>query len=474
MLRLLCLVLSLTLTSFVWADSPRYLNLGLAKAKEDSLDWTAARHLKEMQKYGLTTRATVYMNINGPYDWVYDNYVKPGIVTTLVLIIRDKNEGVNDGVYDQKLINLARRIAADDVPIILRPMHELDASWHIYGMYYPGNTVDSAVMAFKRIVKIFRAANAPVSIDLNLNRKDGRQKVLGDLEYYLPKLTDWIDTVSFSTYNRCGLEADRTTNYSFADEFRPVYERWISQTDIPISIAEVSTSGLCGGRIEWFREMFDSLTTEFTRVEGVTFYFGKLKIGEATNDVPVNWGFDTDKEVNEFRDLVRLYATEPSGSEAEPLGSELIQTVRWSDRALTAPWSIYALYSHSLDETGNPAINPVTGEPFGKTGPVLRAKFSQRFLWETDGGKKFGPGFYLGVVDSPNENQWWNNHTSLGLSVGWYMSQPKGLADWGGYSVELVAERRNYTVDTPARFDGGREDRVELRFGVNLGGDWAR
>jgi len=134
------------------------------------------------------------------------------------------------------------------------------------------------------------------------------------------------------------------------------------------------------------------------------------------------------------------------------------------------PWSVWGRLSFPLYEEGNPALNTVTGNPFGETGPVLRFTLQQRFLWD-EGDFEHGPGLVASGAFSNNDNQWWNNQVTAGVTYGLYGDFPRNSLNWGGWSAEFFAGHREYFAPTPDRLGGG-EGIVELRFGVNFGGDW--
>jgi hypothetical protein len=516
-------------------------DVSLGLAKDDA--WNSGDHIARMESHGLTDHAVVYYaltsdaNLANPYDWVRDNYVNAGIQTIMTLIIDDRSvpgtttvgtsEGTDvsagvpgllqrviDGEFDDALQALAVRIRDNGRPLTIRPFHELDGSWYQWGIYADGNSRGLAIAAVAHLVRLFDRVGAEnVRWEINFNRRDGQTpgQVLGEAEYLLPRLNELVDQYSVSTYNRCGTAPWYGEERSFADDFRPIYERIAALSELPINVAEVSTSGLCGPRVPWFEQMLDELD-QFPQLEMVTFFFGTVPVGRASNDVPIYWGFDEEPEfLPEFRSLIeaaraawqqdaraaperapaplptprvapartqivledpeplRFPADSSVGEPVTVLGSACQTALCFQ----STPWSAWGVFTYPLHEEGNPALNPVTGNEFGETGPLFRWTLTQRGLWD-EGDFEHGPGLRIGGVHSTNRDQWWNNNLDLGLTYGLYFDAPRGeVIDWGGWRLELFGGRRQYLAPVPDRFDGDGEWRLELNLGYSIGGDWA-
>ncbi|MCA9362289.1 hypothetical protein KC906_02850, partial [Candidatus Kaiserbacteria bacterium] len=323
-------------------------------------EWDAAMHTARMRELGITC-ATVYYSLMSkdnrkhPYEWVRKHYLDAGYRVVLVLKLDAGNsttesrsvgnlQAVVGGYYDTALDELIARIKRDGRPIVVRPFHEIDGDWHPWGMYTSGNSPQLAVAAVEHIAARFRDANAPVMIEINFNRRDGKGKVLGDAEYYIPRFNEFVDAYSISTYNRCGTAKRYTTEQSFATEFKPAYDRLLGLTTKPINVAETSTSGLCGARLPWFRELFRTIDSSFTQVESVTFVFGTVPVGAVSNDRPIQWGFSSTAERAQFKAFLQqswpqLPLVPSKGRETRP------------SLDFRAPWSAFAQLTYPFEET---------------------------------------------------------------------------------------------------------------------------
>jgi len=464
-----CLVIY---SSGIWAAESPQLQVCLAKDKT----WSASTHIAKMKSLGIKC-GTVYYNLMStdnrarPLGWVKDKYLDKNLDVVLVLKFEDKItktgnvlQMIQEGYFDSELQKLTAEIKTVGKPIVVRPLHEIDGNWHPWGMYTKGNSPELAVGAILHIAKQFASVKDLVKIDINFNRLDGKKRVLGEADFYLPRLDVVVDSYSISTYNRCRTSKNYLVERSFADDFHPVYRRLQEFTDKPVYIAETSTSGLCGERLSWFEAMFNSLKIEFPKVKGVTFFFGDVATGEASNDVPIHWGLDNEEQEQQFKNLLQKNG----------LINEVWLEDDLSNFSFRAPWSITTRLTNQFFEIPNSVLNPVTGDEFGREGLLFTSMFTQRLLFPLTEHVEFGPVLRLVVVESPNENMWWNNRLSAGVGFGLYGEVKYGAVKWGNWFIEPYAEYRQYTVDTPERYDGDTESRFGIGAGFNLGGDWTK
>lgn len=303
----------------------REISFGLAK----DAAWPGDVHRALAREYGLTDHATVYYNLMSPenvahpFAWVREGYLKKGYgkpnQLVLVLMLKESSQDtvyrsesharkdpgnlsqILGGYYDEQLRILAREIRKTGVPIIIRLMHEADGDWNPWGMYVAGNSPELFKDAWIHVVDIIRAEHAPAIFELNLNRRDANQNVLGDFNRYYPG-PEYVALLSGSSYCRAGTAKGMYQDpRSFGLEFRPFYEQLAALTDLPINIAETGTSVFCGPQLPWYREQLDDIRNFFPRVEMVTYFLGEVPPGAASNDRRINWGFKIAEERTAFR-----------------------------------------------------------------------------------------------------------------------------------------------------------------------------
>ncbi len=471
----------------VLAEEENPVQFCLAKDSE----WSTLKHLSLMKDYGVNC-ATLYVNITSKYNRSYpfgliEPYIRRGydVVVTLIfgkLSHTSTSQAVLDqivrGYYDNDLnifINALKKSVAKNKTsskIVIRPLHELDGNWLPWGMYTKGNSVGQAISAVEHVSKIIRAKNTLVKIEINLNRRDGRNKVLGEAEKYIPRLEPLVDMFAISTYNRCGTAVRYKYERSFSYDFRPAYKRLKTFTDKPINVAEVSTSGLCSGnkKLPWFRRMLEDIKNEFPQTKMVTLFFGKKTAGDASNDVDVDWGISSKEQIG-FR---RLLTNDILKKYQEP-GIYKSSFDEIFDVRIRLPWSLNTKLSYPLSEVSNSARNSVTGNEFGRESLLFIIQFKQRLLFPIADSVEFGPVIRLDLVKSVNENMWWNNRFAASLGLGVYGDLPRGVIKWGQWYTELYVEGREYLAPTPRdRYEGGREIRVMGNIGINFGGDWSQ
>jgi hypothetical protein len=457
-------------------------NVQFCLAKDNA--WSADEHIDRMKVLGITC-ATVYYKLNAednlkhPFDWIRDKYVRNDYDVVMVLMIDEGNvsyvgssegtdvsaggppgrlERIIRGDYDPQLTVLAERITKVGKRITVRPLHEIDGGWYPWGMYAEGNTPELAADAFVHIANVFSRVGAPTSFDTNINRRDGKQLVLGDAERYMPKIMKVSESRSVSSYNRCLSNPIKyPKSRTFAEEFRPVYQRLLKFGDQPINVAEVSTTNFlgCQDKLEWFEEMLESIDTEFTKVEQITFMFGDVPVGAASNLLPIQWGFSTDAERLKFRAVLDKYRK------------------KWKAPAKSSvsyPWSFRLSVVDEFDGPFNDSINSLTGKPFGEVGTVLRTRYKSAAHFEAGEDESHGPYVTLSSVISDNENQWWNNHADIGVGYE-YCWKMRSIGDWGSLCGYVQGQKSEYFDEHPEDL----EDTV-YRGGINfiVGGDYAK
>jgi hypothetical protein len=309
----------------------------------------------------------------------------------------------------------------------------------------------------------------------------------------MPQIDAVVTAHSASTYNRCGsrdkyrppevgpgVQSPKLLEFefSFAKEFDPFYQRAILFTDKPINIAEVSTSGLCtdGEKLLWFRKMLQAIDQKYERVETITFTFGTVAIGEASNDVEIPWGLNSKEQHVEFASLLNEYRRLWAMEEITPLTrSEQEGGLDLSFGADETPWGAWAKVTNPFIEVENDSLNSVSDESFGKVGLVFQGGLKQRWLKRTVMGLKIGPGINFATAQSGNSNQWWFNYVQFGGTIGLYKSVPRlKNIRWGAFSAELYGNFRNYTTDDVPRRLKGWVPAVGIQFQMNAGGDWSR
>jgi hypothetical protein len=282
----------------------REIQIGVAA--ENSAQFNSHNEAYHFDYAAIFYNLTSDVNTKDPYAWVQENYLDKGVEVNMALILRegDSQAGnladILDGRFDEHLHRLADEVEADGRPITLRPLYEGNGDWFPWGAYTEPNDPGDYILAWQHIAEIF--ADAPVSLDWNMNRRSAGDEKTDDFRDFYPG-DDIVDVASISSYNRCGSNSSYTEWRAFSDDFGPAYREIASfvPADTLIAVAETSTTSLCDGdKAIWFSELFDNLILDYPRVSRVTFFFETVQPGEASNDVMINWAPETERQDDAF------------------------------------------------------------------------------------------------------------------------------------------------------------------------------
>jgi hypothetical protein len=306
----------------------REIQIGVAA--ENSAQFNAHNDAYNFDYAAIFYNLTSDVNTKDPYAWVQENYLDKGVEVNMALILRegDSQAGnladILDGRFDEHLHRLADEVEADGRPITLRPLYEGNGDWFPWGAYTEPNDPGDYILAWQHIAEIF--ADAPVSLDWNMNRRSAGDEKTDDFRDFYPG-DDIVDVASISSYNRCGSNSSYTEWRAFSDDFGPAYREITSfvPADTLIAVAETSTTSLCDGdKAIWFSELFDNLILDYPRVSRVTFFFETVQPGEASNDVMINWAPETERQddafiagMNRVRFLFSSYDITPEDESAQ-------------------------------------------------------------------------------------------------------------------------------------------------------------
>lgn len=465
--------------------------------------WRAVEHLALAEEYGLDDCSTIFwhvhhpQNIRDPLGWVIVEYFNKGhnqIIMPMILngghlstvgksevsesgttSTAGNLEMIISGYYDQALIDLAAKTRRVGKPILLVPMYEGDGNWFPWAMFTDGNSPELFVKAYIHVVEIFRQHEAPVTFGLSLNRRDAKGQPVGTIDMWFDELIPYIDEFFLSSYCRSGTNPSSYQEpRSFAEEFGPAYDILAARTDKPINVGETATTEKCGNRFEWYEQMLVSLETRFPQVKRVTFFFGTVPIGAASNpDEPIVWGFQTPEERQVFRHMLndfRARLDESDRTEAAPAenGQPSLKHLRWR-----AEGSLFADLSQTFVGVENEARNPVTGNEFGRVGTFFTSRLTQTFRAEVADGVEIGPRFFTGLDFSDEPNMWWTHRFQNGVALDACFDAAFAL--WGDMCAFVEGRHILYLADAPDRFSqgfGGREGEVQARAGIRVNFGW--
>ena len=458
------------------------LSIGLNKGASFSDDsekkvsnWSSIYHKRYMDELGIKNAALHY-NINlqssrkDPLNWIYTNYINKGIDTTVTLLLKinkddpdyikkkAKEEGFHsvilDGYYDKQLIKIGNKIRNNKRMIRLSLLHEGNGGWYEWGMCAKGNTQNSLIKSLRHTINQIDSTGASkyIKYDFNLNRTgcDGPMK---NANQYLPQITEIVDRISVSTYNRCGTASRYKEEKQFASEFLPPYLTIAKYTKKPIYIAETATSGLCGDRLQWYKSLFKSLH-KFPQLTGINFFFGDVPVGVASNDVPIRWGLNNEREKKGFKAIISKYTIDKKDR------NNLMKNNNTFLDFKSMPWSVWM-------EVANEFSGPKTS--MGKKDFTILTNASQRFYWGDEGSFQHGPGIGIVGAFSSNKKRWWSHQIFPQLTYNMVLGGvTRYLGQWDASRLELYVGYRQYYEHTPKASQGIESG---VRFLFIFGGD---
>ncbi len=204
---------------------------------------------------------------------------------------------IAQGKYDSYLLDLCSKIKADGRTIWIRTLHEFNGDWYNWGVLYPGNSKADFVPAWRHVEQVFHDQNAPVKLQLNYNRVNGKDDPM-------PFSTLWpgdeyVDMVVITCYNRAGTDQWHPDNSwkEFKDLFAAPYNQVSALTAKPIGVAETSSTSHGGDKPQWIINMFNSLARDYPRVSQVTWFLNNKTV----NGLLWDWDLNSAEEKDSFR-----------------------------------------------------------------------------------------------------------------------------------------------------------------------------
>lgn len=436
---------------------------------------------------GINDHTVVYYTLgsDGPLPYLKFSKDPPTDIISVLKFPKDIDGllgKITNGDYDDQLREFGARVKSAGRKITLRLCNEFNGSWYSCAGYAKGNKPDDFVPAWHHMVDILRDASGGyiAAFDLNYNRSSADGRGTKDFALFYPG-DDYVDSVSISTYNRCGADASHTTPKSAAEELRPAYQAVAAITHKPIWIAEISTTDFCGvDKIVWFHDLYAALETEFVGVTNVTFFFGTVAPAPGSSDKPLIWGLaDTIEVWKQFRaetDQFRasLHLPTPPPAEAQ----NIVGASGAPRGTVTYPWTVSGSMTYTAGDEPNDEISGVTGEEYGqKEGTIfLRAsqgiQYSLDLLTDSD-TIELRASMFGGI--SSNPNRYWDNVVGVGLELPYCLGKPgrPGFAAWGNTCLTLGIRESQYIVDYPERYSGGRDFTGTVSITTTFGGDWS-
>jgi hypothetical protein len=178
-----------------------------------------------------------------------------------------------DGTYDTFIRAWAEGAATYGGPLLLRPMHEMNAWWYPWSIGANGNTAEDYVAAWRHIHRIFSDAGASnVSWVWSVNELAGTRAHRDELSSSYPgdAYVDWVGMTGFNWGTSQGWSEWR----SHDDIFRDTYDRLIAFGK-PIIVPEIGSVDVGGDASRWVRTTLAGLERDYPMVKAAVWYDGR-------------------------------------------------------------------------------------------------------------------------------------------------------------------------------------------------------
>lgn len=165
---------------------------------------------------------------------------------------------IADGRHDAYAVGVARQVAAEDGPFLVRFAHEMNGDWYPWGVGSGAVAPADYIGAWRHLVELFRrngAGRASWVWCPNVERD-------GDRLVSTHPGAEWVDIVALDGYN--GGDAVQWGGWTWpADLFGPSLQRLREvASGRPLMLAEVGCAEEGGDKAEWLRRLFEWLAGE--------------------------------------------------------------------------------------------------------------------------------------------------------------------------------------------------------------------
>jgi beta-mannanase len=179
-------------------------------------------------------------------------------------------EKIASGLYDNYTRSWARALARAAVPVLLRPMHEMNGNWYPWGGMVNDNHPATFTWAWKHLRRLFLQEGAHnvrwVWCPFAHSVPNVAQN---SLEAYFPGEAE-IDWLALDIYNHVTRGARW---HSFNHAFEEPYRRLCALApDKPMMIAEIGCAEAGGDKAAWIKEALHALSEKYQRVEVLVWF----------------------------------------------------------------------------------------------------------------------------------------------------------------------------------------------------------
>ena len=198
-----------------------------------------------------------------------------------------------DGKYDDYLNKYAKALKALNTPILFRLNNEMNGDWCGYSAYHYAKDAELYKESWKYIYKIFENNGVDNVLWVwNPNHKSFPNFRWNDALMYYPG-DEYVDIVGLTAYN--------TGNYyegeiwsTFDELYSSYYSEYARIFEKPLMITEFGSSIFGGDKIDWVKDMFNSLE-KYPRIK-VAIWWSHIDYDASLNEARV-YSINRPKEV---------------------------------------------------------------------------------------------------------------------------------------------------------------------------------
>lgn len=177
---------------------------------------------------------------------------------------------IASGEFDRYIAESARQARRQAVPLLINFAPEMNGDWAPWGRSVNGNRARDYVVAYRRVVRIFRRAGAS-----NVGwvwTPNG----FHDASMYAPFYpgSSWVDWLGLDAYNWGSSRSDGWM--SPAKLLATPYRAVVRLAEKPVLVMETASAEAGGDKAAWIRGLMRVLPRRFPRVSGVV-WFERLK-----------------------------------------------------------------------------------------------------------------------------------------------------------------------------------------------------
>ncbi len=226
--------------------------------------------------------------------------VEYGLYTTDLIDGEEKDITLEilKGNYDNYLDELAKSFNEYDYPVLFRLNNEMNGEWVWYSAHRVGKDTDLFIECWRYIYDRFEKNEVDnVVFVWNPNEKSFPNFAYNHYLNYYPG-NEYVDIVGLTSYNTGNYYTGETWR-SFSQAYDHFYYDYVRHFKHPMMITEFSGASLGGNKAEWFKDMFERISS-YDRIKLAVLWNGQdYDMTKPGKTISRNYRLDLEKDVIE-------------------------------------------------------------------------------------------------------------------------------------------------------------------------------